>query len=53
MKLCVRVARWFHFKPKNPSWGKFWRALEWKMLAYSKTMWNILQPFSLIYGLLV
>jgi hypothetical protein len=30
----TRVARWFVFKPKIPNLGKFWRALEWKMLVY-------------------
>jgi hypothetical protein len=33
--------------------GKFWRALEWKMLVYFMTMWNILRPFAIIYGCLV
>jgi hypothetical protein len=29
-----RVARWFVFKPKHPNLGKFWRALELKMLIH-------------------
>jgi hypothetical protein len=29
-----RVARWLIFKPKNSSLGKFWRALDLKMLIY-------------------
>jgi hypothetical protein len=28
----TRVARWHVFK--NPNLGKFWRVLQWKMLAY-------------------
>jgi hypothetical protein len=28
------IDRWFVFKPKIPILGKFWRALEWKMLLY-------------------
>jgi hypothetical protein len=36
--VCYRVARWFIFKPKIPTSGKFWRALEWKMFAYLKTI---------------
>jgi hypothetical protein len=38
---------------KNPNFGKIWRALKWKMLVYFMTIWNILRPFSMIYGLLV
>jgi hypothetical protein len=26
---------------KNPDLGKFWRALEWKMLFYLENIWNI------------
>jgi hypothetical protein len=29
-----RVARWYILKRKIPFLGKFWRALEWKMLVY-------------------
>jgi hypothetical protein len=29
-----RVARWLLFKPKIPILGKFWRALELKMLIH-------------------
>jgi hypothetical protein len=36
-----RVARWFIFKPKIPILGKFWRALDWKMLIYFMAIWNI------------
>jgi hypothetical protein len=38
------------FKTKNPNLGKFWRALEWKMLVYFMTIWNIIHPFGIIYG---
>jgi hypothetical protein len=48
-----RVARWYIFKPKNADLGKFWRALEWKSLAYSLAILNILLPFSKFYGHLV
>jgi hypothetical protein len=30
---------------KIPNLGKFWSALEWKMLVYFMTIWNILRPF--------
>jgi hypothetical protein len=33
------------FQTKNPSLGKFWRALEWKMLVYFTAIWHILGPF--------
>jgi hypothetical protein len=32
--LWSRAARWYIFKPKIQLWGKFWRALERKMLVY-------------------
>jgi hypothetical protein len=48
-----RVARWFMFKPKILcNFGKFWTALEWKMLVHFMTIWNILRPFGIIYCLL-
>jgi hypothetical protein len=28
------------FQTKNPNLGKFWRALDWKMLIYVKAIWN-------------
>jgi hypothetical protein len=31
-----------YFQTKNPNLGKFWRALELKMLVYFMTIWNIL-----------
>jgi hypothetical protein len=42
-----------YFQTKNPSFGKIWRALEWKMLLDFMTIWNILWSFGMIYGLLV
>jgi hypothetical protein len=33
------------FQTKNQNLGKFWRALEWKMLVYFKVIWYILWPF--------
>jgi hypothetical protein len=41
------------FQTKNPNLGKFWRALEWKMLLYFMIIWNILWPFGMMYGSLV
>jgi hypothetical protein len=54
----VWVARWLAFRTKDPNWGKFWRALQWKMLVYFMTIWStytmaiwhILRPFGLSYG---
>jgi hypothetical protein len=39
-----------YFQTKNPNLGKFWRALEWKMLVYFMTIWNILRQFGITYG---
>jgi hypothetical protein len=38
---------------KNRNLGKFWRALEWKVLVYIMTIWNILRPFGKTYGRLL
>jgi hypothetical protein len=35
----------FLFKEKNLNLGNFWRALDWKMLIYFKTIWYILCSF--------
>jgi hypothetical protein len=48
-----RVARWYIFKPKNPNLGKFGRVLRWKMLIYFMSIWSILRPFGIGYGILV
>jgi hypothetical protein len=45
----TRVARWFVFKPKNSNLGKFWSALERKMLVYFVVIWNI-RLFGKFYG---
>jgi hypothetical protein len=34
-----------YFQTKNPSLGKFWRALQWKMLVYFMDIWSILYMF--------
>jgi hypothetical protein len=33
-----------YFQTQNPNLGKFWRALDWKMLIYYTSIWNILWP---------
>jgi hypothetical protein len=38
-----------YFQAKNSNLGKFWRALDWKMLIYYMAMWNILQTFEICY----
>jgi hypothetical protein len=48
-----RVARWVIFIPKDPNLGKFWSALEMKILVYFMTIWNILLSFGIVYGCLV
>jgi hypothetical protein len=41
------------FQTKNPNLGKFWRALDWKMLIYLRTIWNFLRIFGIFYAHLV
>jgi hypothetical protein len=41
------------FQTKNPVLGKFWSALDWKMLIHFVTNWNILPRFGECYGHLV
>jgi hypothetical protein len=40
------------FQTKNPNLGKFWRALDWKMLVYFMAIWkccvNLVYIFSLV-----
>jgi hypothetical protein len=38
------------FQTKNSNLGKFWRALDWKMLIYFMPIWNILQAFGIFYN---
>jgi hypothetical protein len=47
------VARFFGFQTKNPNLGKFWRALDWKILIYFMAIWNILRTFGKLYDNLV
>jgi hypothetical protein len=37
------------FQTKNPNLGKFWRALDWKMLTYFMAIWNISHTFGIFY----
>jgi hypothetical protein len=36
------------FQTQNPNFGKFWRALQWKMLVYFITIWSSLRTFGII-----
>jgi hypothetical protein len=47
------VARWFIFKTKNPTLGKLWNALDWKMLIYFMAICNILWTLGMFYDHLV
>jgi hypothetical protein len=43
-----------YFQNKNPNLGKFWMALEWKMLVYCTDAQLVhLWPFVIFYGDLV
>jgi hypothetical protein len=35
---------------QSPNLGKFWRALQWKMLVYFLDIGSILRPFDKFYG---
>jgi hypothetical protein len=41
-----------YFQIKNPILGKFWSALDWKMLAYLMAIWNIYEHFMTIWYIL-
>jgi hypothetical protein len=41
------------FQTKNTNLGKFWRALDWKMLIYLMAIWNISLTFGMFYDHLV
>jgi hypothetical protein len=41
------------FQTKIPDLGKFWMALDWKMLIYFMAIWNILWRFGILYNHLV
>jgi hypothetical protein len=38
------------FQNKNQNLGKFWRVLQWKMMAYIKDTSTILRSFATFYG---
>jgi hypothetical protein len=42
-----------YFETKNPTLGKFWRALDGKMLQYLIAIWNILRTLGICHDLLV
>jgi hypothetical protein len=42
-----------YFQTKSPNLGKFWRALEWEMLVYFMTIWNILWTFGMLHDHMV
>jgi hypothetical protein len=42
-----------YFQTKNINLGKIRRALEWKMLSYFMTIWNILLQFCILYSRVV
>jgi hypothetical protein len=42
-----------YFQTKNPTLGKFRKALEWNVFENFMTIWNILEPFGITYGSLV
>jgi hypothetical protein len=53
LNCCETGCQMVYFQTKNPNLGKFWRALEWKMLLYFMIIWNFNLPFGIIHGRLV
>jgi hypothetical protein len=49
----VKGCQMVWFQTKNPHLGKFWRALEWKMMVYFMVIWNILRSVGIFYGHLI
>jgi hypothetical protein len=47
---CFQGCQIAFFQIKNYNLGKFWRALQWKMLVYVMDVWYILRPFAIFYG---
>jgi hypothetical protein len=41
------------FQTKNTNSGKFWKALQWKMLVYFMAIWSLLRKFGVFRGHLV
>jgi hypothetical protein len=41
------------FQTQNPNFGKFLRALDWKMFIYFMAIWNISWRFGIFYDHLV
>jgi hypothetical protein len=50
---CGQCCQMVSFQTKKNNLGKFWRALDWKMLIYFMAIWNILQTFEVFYDPLV
>jgi hypothetical protein len=43
----VQGCQMVSFQTQNPNLGKFWSALDWKMLIYFMAIWNISQTFEI------
>jgi hypothetical protein len=43
-----RGCQMVYFETKSPNLGKFWRALEWKVLVYPIVIWKNLRPFDIV-----
>jgi hypothetical protein len=42
-----------YFQTKNPTLGKFWRDLQWKILVKIMAIWSLLRPFGIFCAHLV
>jgi hypothetical protein len=52
-KLFGQGCQMVSFQTKNPNLGKYWRALDGKMMVYLMAIWNILRTFEVCYDHLV
>jgi hypothetical protein len=53
LQVNVQGCQMVSFQTKNPTSGKIERALDWKMLIYFMSIWNILWTFGMFYDPLV
>jgi hypothetical protein len=41
LRHCVQGCQMAFYQTKNPTLGKFWRVLQWKMLVYYLAIWSL------------
>jgi hypothetical protein len=46
----IQGCQMVYFQTKNPTLGKFWKVLQWKILVHFMDIWSILLPFGIFYS---